>query len=287
MKEFGSLIVSGYLITSFLLLPLTGLYLCLSLKRMSLGPIIQFHKILILLSIILPACMVMSSYGGHPETDFSKWGESNRARIHDEPAAGSSYFTVPGESLAPDKASNQLPTVQDVVFYFADLIIQFSILGLSILVLRYAFQAWRVSKIKQDGVVTSIRANCRLIESVRVRSPFSLGYFRKSIFIPKDISESEKKVIIQHELNHFCCHHHVWSLLEAVLACVFWFNPIVHMLRRRGAFLRELECDGRTIQKIDRYEYTRLLIKTAESIAAGGGDSRFSLLTQGWARKEN
>ena len=282
MKEFSSLFISGYLISSFLLLPLMGLYFCSSLKRVSLGPIIQFHKVLILLSIILPACMVMISYGSHLKADLSKSGQSNQAEMHGESAAISPYPAGSSDLPVADKEDDPLPTLQDVVFYFVDLIVEFSLLGLLIFVLRYALQARRMSRIKQDGVVTTISTNCRLIESIGVKSPFSAGILRKCIFIPKDISESEKRVIVQHELNHFFCHHHVWSLLEAVLACVFWFNPVVHILRRRGAFLRELECDGRTIQKIDRYEYTRLLIKTAESIA---GDSRFSLLTQGWARK--
>ena len=284
MKEFGVLFISGYMMSSLFLLPLMGLYLGFSLKRMSLGSLIRFHKILIFLSIILPASMVMISYGSHFDSDFSKWSEISREWTQGEPE-GVSIIGVQNEPPFQEDSVTQLPTLQDVVFYFVDLILLCSILGLLIFALRYAFQTWRMTGIRKDGTVSTIGAEYRLIESMRVTSPFSAGILQKSIFIPKNLSESDKEVILQHELNHFRCHHHLWSLFEAVLGCVFWFNPIVHILRRRGAFLRELECDGRTIEKIDRYEYTRLLLKTAEMVTAGSNDSRFSLLTQGWARK--
>ena len=284
MKEFGALFISGYMMSSLFLLPLMGLYLGFSLKRVSLGPLIRFHKILILLSVILPASMVMISYGSHFESDFSKWSEISRERTQGE-SEGISIVEVQDESHFQEDPVTQLSTVQDVVFYFVDLILLLSILGLLIFALRYAFQTWRMKGIRKDGTFSTIGVDCSLIESMKVASPFSVGIFQKSIFIPKNISESDKEVIIQHELNHFRCHHHLWSLFEAVLVCIFWFNPIAHILRRRGAFLRELECDGRTIQKTDRYEYTRMLLKTAEMVTAGSSDSQFSLLTQGWARK--
>ena len=220
------------------------------IKRVSFGPLIRFHKVLVLLSIVLPLSMVMISYGGHLRSDLFEWSESSRAWMHGETEA-ISPAAEPSDSPFRGEAANQLPTLPDVVFYFVNLILLFSITGLLIFALRYAFQAWRMSKVIKDGVVSTISPNFSLIESMTITSPFSVGILRKSIFTPKNISEFDKQVIIQHELNHFRCRHHLWSLLEAVLACVFWFNPIAHVMRRHGAFLRELECDGRTVHGAD------------------------------------
>lgn len=285
MNELSALFISGHLIYSVLSLPLMGLYVSLSSNRAPLGSILGFHRTLVLLSILLPVAMVVISFTGNFEAGLSTRSESSRASTTAESIAISSDMTGAGDSIAPGKPDSRIPALQDIVFFFVELILLFSMLGLLIFALRYVLQTWRIGKFIKKGVDSKIKENVHLIESIEIVSPFSAGILRKYIFIPKGISKHDKQVILRHELNHFRCGHHLWSLLEAVLACVFWFNPMVHILRRHGAFLRELECDERTVRKIDRYEYARLLLRTAEMVPAGSGDSRFSLLTQGWSRK--
>jgi len=284
MKEFGALFVSGYLVSLFFMLPLVGIYLVLGLKRAPLGAILQFHKALVLLSILLPTGLVLLSLGGDLRTEFRKGGEGRNLQILTRPGVVEFPDTEAGAFPAGDPAEDRWPGIQDYVFYVVDYIGLLSVLGLLTFALRYGVQTRRLDAIKRDAAVSSIDGNCLRIESARIRWPFSVGVFRKSIFIPEDMPSSEKAAVLQHEMNHFRCRHHLWSLLETLLACVFWFNPLAHVLRRRGTFLRELECDGCTVEKIDRYEYTRLLVKTAEAMA-GGAHNRFSLLTQTWVRK--
>jgi hypothetical protein len=285
MKEFGALFVSGYLVSLFFMLPLIWLYLFLGLKKASLDAILQFHKVLVLLSIALPVGLVLIALASGLKTDLWPAGEVWQSPVLTlstdiEPNGGDAdYLRV------KDPVAGRWPSIQDAAFYFVDYIGLFSMLGLLIFVLRYGRQTLRLTKIKQEASVSLTTGNILLIESTRIKWPFSVGYFQKHIFIPGCLSVSEKKAVIQHELNHFQCRHHLWSLLEAMLSCVFWFNPFAHVLRRRGTFLRELECDRRTAQNIDRYEYTRLLVKTAEAMAESGTPNAFSLLTQAWVRK--
>lgn len=285
MKEFGALFVSGYLVSFFFMLPLMGVYLVLGLKRAPLGAILQFHKALVLLSIVLPVGLVLMSLASGLRTDFWLAEEARQSQVLTRSAGIVSNGAQVLDFTVEDPAAGGWPGIQDVAFYVVDYIGLFSVLGLLIFVLRYGIQTRWLGRIKQDASVSSITGNCLLIESARIKWPFSAGYFRKSIFIPEDMSASGKGAVIQHELNHFQCCHHLWSLLEALLACVFWFNPFAHVFRSRGSFLRELDCDARTVQNIDRYEYTRLLVKTAEAMAGPGTHNRFSLLTQAWVRK--
>jgi beta-lactamase regulating signal transducer with metallopeptidase domain len=285
MKEFGALFVSGYLVSLFFMVPLMGFYLILGLKRAPLSAILQFHKILVLLSIILPVGLVLMSLSSDLKAEFGTVAETSQTQALTRTMAVASHGTEVGDFSIEDPAAGRWPGIQDVAFYVVDYIGLFSVLGLLIFVLRYGIQTRRLSNIKQAASVLSINGKCLLIESDMIRWPFSVGYFWKSIFIPQDMPAAEKGAVIQHELIHFQCRHHLWSLLEVLLACIFWFNPLAHILRRRGTFLRELECDGRTVQNIDRYEYTRLLVKTAEGMAGAYAQNRFSLLTQAWVRK--
>lgn len=286
MKEFGALFVSGYLVSLFFMLPLMGFYFVLGLKRGSFGAILQFHKTIVCLSLLLPLGLVMLSVTGGVKTKFSKPEETRQTQILDTSTVMESFDSEFGNSLVEDPIEGPWLYIKDVVFYIVNYIGLLSVLGLLVFILRYGIQAKRLDNIKQDASVSSITWNYLLIESGKIRCPFSVGYFRKSIFIPEDMAPSEKETVIQHELNHFRCRHHLWSLMEALLACVFWFNPFAHALKRRGAFLRELECDERTVQTIDRYEYSELLVKTAEAIAGGGTHNRFPLLTQTWVYKK-
>lgn len=286
MKEFFALFISGYLVSLFFMLPLMGFYFVLGLKRGSFGAILQFHKIIVCLSILLPLGLVMLSVTSGLKTNFLKLEETRKAQILATSTVIDSFDSEFGNSLVEDTVEDRWPYIPDVVFYIVNYIGLFSVLGLLVYILRYGIQAKRLDNVTQDASVSSITWNCLLIESRRIKCPFSVGYFRKSIFIPEDMEASEKETIIQHELNHFRCRHHLWSLMEALLACVFWFNPFTHALKRRGAFLRELECDERTVQKINRYEYSELLVKTAEDIARGNTHNKFSLLTHAWVHKK-
>lgn len=285
MREIGTLFVSSYLVTSFFLLPLVGLYLVLSFKKVFPGPMMVFHKTLLLLSMTLPVVMILIFHGNELETTPINRSHSNLPQMLSETGSIATNRVTPKDTPFDNPEVSHRPSIQDVLFYFVDLVAMFSMLGVLIFIFRYVSQAIQLRRIGQGGEISKINRNCRLIESTEITAPFSTGYFSINIFIPMGIPLTEKRVIIEHELNHFRLHHHFWSFLETLLAYSFWFNPVVHLLRRRGAFLRELACDRRTVLKIDKYAYARLLIKTAEAVVGSDSNSRILFLTQDWARK--
>ncbi len=286
MSGICVLFIYGYLLSSLFLFPLTLLYISLGIRKRSIATILQFHKVIVLLSIILPLGMLLLSYGKSITTE--KMVEATPMQlISSAPHAtgeDADDLNVPEKVLSPGQS---LAVLEDLLFYLVDIIGLFSLTGVAIFTLRYVFQVWLLGRVSRDSIVSVIDQKISLFESLRVRSPFSVGIFWKSIFIPADMAPKEREIVIRHESNHFRCHHHAWSLFESLLVCLFWFNPIAHFLRKRGILLRELECDIRTVSVIDRFEYTRLLLKTAESMDCGGRNSHFSLLTQGWIRKED
>jgi hypothetical protein len=285
MREIGTLFVSNYLVTSFFLLPLVGLYLGLSFKKVSPGPMMVFHKTLLLLSITLPVVMIMIFHGSELEAPPINQSNFDFPQTLRETDSIDTNRVTPKNIPFDNPAVSRRPVLQDVLFYFVDLVAMCSMLGVLVFTFRYVSQAIRLRQIVQGGRLSKINRNCRLIESAEVASPFSAGYLSINIFIPSGMPAAEKRVVIEHELNHFRLHHHFWSFLETLLASIFWFNPVAHLLRRRGAFLRELACDRRTVLKIDKYAYAQLLIKTAEAIVGSDNNSRILFLTQDWARQ--
>jgi len=285
MKEIITLFIAEYLIFSIFLLPLLGLYLFINIKKVSLGLLNGFHKILLLGTIVLPVSMILFSYTVGTGNSMMKPDANNQVQIQVENLFAGSFDVAAGNNDFTEFTSDTMPIIQDVVYYFMDLFVLFSMSGLLIFIMRYAIQSVRIRKIKQNSLMEKIDTNYPMISSQMVTIPFSFGLFQKMIFLPSNMPQTEKDLVVRHEINHFRCNHQFWSFLELILTHVFWFNPIMHILRKRGPFIREMECDGLTTQKVNRYEYTRLLLKTAESIS-GINDSHLSFASHGWARKK-
>ena len=64
----------------------------------------------------------------------------------------------------------------------------------------------------------------------------------------KEIPESELRMIFLHELNHFK-HFDNWILLMSTVVCtIFWFNPLLWLVRSMFREDIEVLCDARTLE---------------------------------------
>jgi len=89
--------------------------------------------------------------------------------------------------------------------------------------------------------------------------------FFKFIFISKSLqlSEIEKKQIIQHEQVHINNYHSFDILFVNLLGILFWFNPFIKTYRKSFVQLHEFEADARLVENYDLNEYCSLLAKAA------------------------
>jgi beta-lactamase class D len=53
----------------------------------------------------------------------------------------------------------------------------------------------------------------------------------------------QQQLIIEHELTHWRRHDLRWSAAALALQSLFWFNPLMHMLRARLCWAQEFGCD--------------------------------------------
>ncbi|RDG30910.1 extracellular solute-binding protein [Oceanispirochaeta sp. M1] len=103
--------------------------------------------------------------------------------------------------------------------------------------------------------------------SKKVHSPFSTGFFSKKIFVPYSYLNKKKTMsILIHELAHIEGNHNLWTLLESLVICLNWYNPLWYLYKNCGELLKELLADQSVTNKKDVIEYSRLIIEELESL---------------------
>ncbi len=96
-----------------------------------------------------------------------------------------------------------------------------------------------------------------------VDTPFILGVFRPSVYLPSGLEAMRIPDIVRHERAHIERHDHWWKPLGFMILCVYWFHPlcwISYILLCRDI---EFACDERVIRTMDangRRAYSEALL---------------------------
>jgi beta-lactamase regulating signal transducer with metallopeptidase domain len=81
--------------------------------------------------------------------------------------------------------------------------------------------------------------------------PALLGVLRTRIVLPEDFDrrydEDQRRLMLAHERLHRRRGDHLANLLVAVVRCLFWFNPLVHLAAKSFRHDQELACDEAVI----------------------------------------
>lgn len=98
--------------------------------------------------------------------------------------------------------------------------------------------------------------------------PAVLGVFRPRIILPADFklryTPLERLLILAHERIHLRRGDAAWNASVALLRCVLWFNPLVHLASAYFRTDQELACDGAVLElhPASRRSYARAMLKT-------------------------
>jgi len=72
--------------------------------------------------------------------------------------------------------------------------------------------------------------------------------FKPYIILPEiEFTPNELRVILLHEWKHIQDKDHLVGIIIDVICLVFWWNPMVYILRRNFHFAQELKCDRYSI----------------------------------------
>ena len=99
---------------------------------------------------------------------------------------------------------------------------------------------------RQVGVSIPMAENVRCSESVD--TPFVLGLFRPTIYLPASVSPEDIPYVLAHERTHIRRRDHWWKPLGFVLLSVYWFNPVLWLAYILLCRDIEAACDERVIR---------------------------------------
>lgn len=99
---------------------------------------------------------------------------------------------------------------------------------------------------RQVGVSIPMAENVRCSESVD--TPFVLGVFRPTIYLPASVSPEDIPYVLAHERTHIRRRDHWWKPLGFVLLSVYWFNPVLWLAYVLLCRDIEAACDERVIR---------------------------------------
>lgn len=113
-----------------------------------------------------------------------------------------------------------------------------------------------------------IRRDILVGTSVLVKSPITIGFFRKRIILPGDImdqaSADDIRYVLMHELTH-CKYRDVsFNNVMCLLQIVYWFHPLVYLIFKEMRMERELACDWSVLKRLPQDQhgsYGRTLLK--------------------------
>lgn len=148
-------------------------------------------------------------------------------------------------------------------------------------ILRLFALRGRASVIVQPGWLSALahaqrrmgfKHGTALLVSEELTSPVSWGVLRPVILLSEDAVDSpaDAEAIIAHELAHVARLDWLNLLLARIATAIFWFNPLVWMLARRGHQLREEAADDAVLRAdVPNTDYAALLVGCARHEGSG------------------
>ena len=213
--------------TRLFLWALAGLRLCLPFSIQSAWSLVPSEKIL---------DYETAQYAAKPEIT-SGIAALNQAV---NPAFGESFAATPAASVNP----------LQVWMHLAGIVWAIGVLAL---LLAALVSVWKLRRRVQASI--ELTKGVRLCDAID--TPFLLGLFRPTVYLPSQLSQRERDVVLAHEAAHKTHGDCIWKLLGYGILCVYWFYPPVWL--GYGLFCRDLElaCDEWAVKRLSLEEKKR------------------------------
>ncbi|MDD6064800.1 MAG: M56 family metallopeptidase [Clostridiales bacterium] len=213
--------------TRLFLWALAGLRLCLPFSIQSAWSLVPSEKIL---------DYETAQYAAKPEIT-SGIAALNRAV---NPAFGESFAATPAASVNPLQVWMHLAGLAWAI-------------GVLALLLAALVSVWKLRRRVQASI--ELQKGVRLCDAID--TPFLLGLFRPTVYLPSQLSQQERDVVLAHEAAHKTHGDCVWKGLGYGILCVYWFYPPVWL--GYALFCRDLElaCDERAVKRLSLEEKKR------------------------------
>lgn len=122
----------------------------------------------------------------------------------------------------------------------------------------------RMPKKKIENQI-AIGEGIQVFSSECVNNPCAIGIREKMILFPnRDYSEQQENYIVMHEIEHHKNEDILIKLFTNVLCALYWWNPLVYLLKKDINQSLEIRCDQKVVQCIDnekKAEYLTVILE--------------------------
>ncbi len=156
------------------------------------------------------------------------------------------------------------------------IILIFYIAGAFIFLFHFILQLFRLSRQIRSSVILE-RGEFTLLQTDKYNTPFS---FFNWVLVPQGFESLEgSHLILEHEKVHMK-EIHTFDILAMEIFCIlFWFNPVVFMIKRSLKSIHEFSADHEVIKnKSSVSEYLSLLVTGTEMSCLTGITNHFKNL---------
>lgn len=118
-----------------------------------------------------------------------------------------------------------------------------------------------------NGKIANAR-NVAVYEADEIRTPFVLGCFRPSVYLPSGMDVSYREYVIAHEMIHIKRKDYLIKAAAYFVTCLHWFHPIVWLAYDAMAKDMEMACDEETVFEIGtarKKDYATVLLELSVS----------------------
>jgi beta-lactamase regulating signal transducer with metallopeptidase domain len=110
-----------------------------------------------------------------------------------------------------------------------------------------------------------------ILSSHQLSTPVAVGFLRPVVILPStmatELKENQLLQVLVHEIAHALRRDPLTGLYQRLLAAVFWFHPLIHIVNRQLNLAREELCDNYVLYAAAPTDYARTLLQVAESLS--------------------
>lgn len=122
---------------------------------------------------------------------------------------------------------------------------------------------------KRTEIIKGITGNVTILTNREIQIPIGVGIWKRKILLPdQEYTDQELYYILLHECTHFSNGDIVIKMLIHIFCCMFWWNPMVYLLKKDLDRNLEMKCDLCITEKLtldEAAEYLETIVSTLKS----------------------